>query len=118
VDESVIPNCVLSTIELYELIVQWVALDSVALAYRAACFSLTQSSAYRWVHYFVRQQSYYRSALYAAARPPPPKENDAPLKPEELTLWMFSEASRKAKGKNVQTNPFSSFQLQLQISLR
>jgi len=106
-----------STNELYDLIYQWITLGSVALAWRSAAFSLTQSSAYRWVHHFVHYQSRYRSVLHPMARPPPPKEGDAPLNPEELTLWMFNEASRNTKGDTIQTNPFSSFQLQFQIPM-
>ena len=107
--------CSLSTSALHALLSCRDASRSVARAIRKSRFSLSRSSAARWLKTFTRETSRLRSTLYR--RQHPPTEEDASSSPESITLRMLDEAM-KLEGDNDGTpDPLAHFQSSFQTSI-
>lgn len=113
---SAIPNCTARCDELYEFLSLLVIRGVVALAWREACrergFTLSKTSAYRWVRLFKDRTHHFRSTLAIQTHPPPPPVENwvASPNPEVVaTMEMFDEATNQ---KTV--DPFSAYQLRHQ----
>jgi hypothetical protein len=85
---------------------------SVLAAWKHADFSLSLSSAYRWLKAFRSQIPHLRSTLCRISRPPPEHTS---MNAESLTLQMFTEVFHDKNTGSI--NELASFQSHFQVAL-